>query len=126
MGTIKSVRDEGRTIDGTFRKVFMRIGRILFHLRRVQLAGCKPGKILVVKTHAVGDVLLTTPAIQAIRSRFPGAELHLLVCDQVRDVVETNPNIDEIISFDSRLIVRRVLSDWIRIVRKIIFIRIRR
>jgi len=93
----------------------MRMAHIAFHLRRVRLDGFQPGKILVVKTHAVGDLLLTTPAIRAIRRRFPDAELHLLVCDQVRNVVETNPDIDEIISFDARLIVRRALSGWIAI-----------
>lgn len=119
MGTIKPVTAGSHTVGRAFRNMFMRMGRIIFHPRPIQLNGYRPGRILLVKTHAVGDVLLTTPAIRAVRRRFPGAELHLLVCDQVRNVVDTNPDIDKIISFDSRLIVQGVLSDWMRLIRRL-------
>ena len=35
--------------------------------------------ILAIRLDAIGDLLMTTPALRAIRRKFPQAELHLLV-----------------------------------------------
>jgi ADP-heptose:LPS heptosyltransferase len=65
---------------------------------------CPPRKLLLVKMHAIGDLLLATPTLRAIRRRFPEAEIHLLVCDQARPVVANSRDIDRTVCFSAHLI----------------------
>ena len=54
-------------------------------------------KILVVRFSSIGDVLLTTPVLRAIKTRWPGSHVALLTRDRFAPVVEGNPHVDEII-----------------------------
>ncbi len=56
--------------------------------------------ILVIRTDRMGDVILTTPSIKALRQHFPDAKISVLVAPATRELVEGNPNIDEVIVFD--------------------------
>jgi heptosyltransferase-2/heptosyltransferase-3 len=56
-----------------------------------------PKRILFFRLGAVGDVLLTTPAVKKAKELFPGAEIHYLVEDKAAPVLENNPYIDRII-----------------------------
>ncbi len=56
--------------------------------------------ILIVRTDRVGDVVLTTPAILALREAYMGAKISILVSPQTRDIIENNPCLDEIIIDD--------------------------
>ncbi|MDD3375481.1 MAG: glycosyltransferase family 9 protein [Candidatus Omnitrophica bacterium] len=58
--------------------------------------------ILVVRTDRIGDVVLTTPAIQALREAFPNARISILVTSQTRAIVDSNPYLDEVIVYDSK------------------------
>ena len=54
-------------------------------------------KILVVNVNWLGDVLLSTAALRALRKHYPTARLACLVPPRCRDVLQGNPYIDEII-----------------------------
>lgn len=54
-------------------------------------------KILIVRTDRMGDVILTTPAIKALRKAYPLAHLTILITPATRDLVEGNPYLDEIL-----------------------------
>jgi heptosyltransferase I len=54
-------------------------------------------KILLVRLRLIGDVVFTTPAIRALRRRFPDGHLAYLVEPEAAPVVEGNPNLDEVI-----------------------------
>jgi len=54
-------------------------------------------KILLVRLRQIGDVIFTTPAVHALRRRFPDAHLTYLVEPAASPVIEHNPHIDEII-----------------------------
>src|SRR4030095_16468347 len=54
-------------------------------------------KILLIRLRLIGDVVFTTPAIGAIRRRFPGARITYLVEAPAEPVVLHHPGIDEII-----------------------------
>jgi heptosyltransferase-2 len=60
----------------------------------------KHSRILVVRTDRVGDVVLATPLIRALRSTFPHAHLAALVRPYTRDVLLHNPHLDEILVDD--------------------------
>lgn len=59
-------------------------------------------KILVIQQKMIGDVLTTSILFEALRKKFPGAQLHYLLEDHTLAVVENNPNIDQIVIFDRR------------------------
>ncbi|TAM39813.1 lipopolysaccharide heptosyltransferase II, partial [bacterium] len=57
-------------------------------------------RILVVRTDRIGDVLLSTPVIKALRKKFPQAYISMMVSPYARDIVEGNPYLDEVILYD--------------------------
>lgn len=63
-----------------------------------------PQRILLVKTHAIGDTLLTTPAMRGVRKNFSRAYIALLTGKSSAVIVKRNPDIDEIISFDEAIL----------------------
>jgi len=57
-------------------------------------------RILIVNVNWLGDVLLSTPAIRAIRESFPDAYIGCMVTPSVKEILEDNPDLDEVIIFD--------------------------
>ena len=55
-------------------------------------------KILVVRLREIGDVVFTTPAVHALRARFPDARLTYLVEPAAAPVLSANPHIDELLT----------------------------
>ncbi len=56
-------------------------------------------RILLIRFGSLGDVVLTTPVIRAVREAFPDAYIAMLVGDRSADIVSENPRLDEVISF---------------------------
>jgi heptosyltransferase II len=59
-----------------------------------------PKRILIIRPDAIGDVVLTVPAILAIREKFPEAHIAVLMSDYTRDLLAGHPAINEIIHDD--------------------------
>ena len=57
-------------------------------------------KILVTRTDRIGDVILSLPAIKAIRKAFPDAYIAVMVQPRIDDILKGNPHIDEVIVYD--------------------------
>ncbi len=57
-------------------------------------------KILLIRTDRMGELLLTTPAMRAVRQSFPEAKITIVVKPTSADVVEGSPYVDSIIKFD--------------------------
>ena len=55
-----------------------------------------PKKILIIRRDNIGDLVCTTPAIAALRKRFPSAEIGALVNSYNADVLRGNPNVDHV------------------------------
>ena len=68
-------------------------------------------KILLVRMRLIGDVVFTTPAIRAIRRRYPDAELTYLVESAAAPVVRHNPHLTRTIVVPHRRGWRRVQDD---------------
>jgi ADP-heptose:LPS heptosyltransferase len=56
-------------------------------------------KFLIVRFSSIGDIVLTTPIIRAIHTKFPNAEIHYVVKKEYQIVIESNPYIDKIHPF---------------------------
>ena len=59
-------------------------------------------RILVVRTDRVGDVILTTPVIAALKEAFPQAHLAVLISPATRELLKDNPYVDEILEDDRK------------------------
>jgi heptosyltransferase-2 len=57
-------------------------------------------RILIVRTDRVGDVILSTPVIKALRDAYPGAYLAMVVRPYTKVIIEGNPYLDEVILYD--------------------------
>lgn len=57
-------------------------------------------KILVVNTKFLGDLILSTPGLSALKEKEPDAEIVLMTRNGYETTLENNPNINRIIPFD--------------------------
>ncbi|MBK6384935.1 MAG: glycosyltransferase family 9 protein [Chitinophagaceae bacterium] len=53
-------------------------------------------KFLIIRFSSIGDIVLTTPVIRCLKKQVPDAEIHFLVKDSFRSIVQHNPYIDKV------------------------------
>ena len=56
--------------------------------------------ILVMRLYFVGDMLLATPVLEALKTRFPEASLAVLLKKRARVVLDGNPHVDDVLEYD--------------------------
>jgi len=56
-------------------------------------------KILLVELFKIGDLLVATPVIEALKRAYPHAELDVLVLPSTATILENNPHVNKIISY---------------------------
>lgn len=78
-----------------------------------------PQKILVLKTGAIGDVLMTTPFLRALRKRFPKAHITYYVGNWSKEVLANNPNIDVVQGFDESIMLRKKIMSAYSLIKAI-------
>ncbi len=61
-----------------------------------------PKSVLVIQLRQIGDVLLCTPAVRALRQRYPGARVCFVAEPIPARVLSENKNIDEVIIRDPK------------------------
>ncbi len=59
-------------------------------------------KILIIRLSSLGDVLLTTPVLRALKQKYRTSEIHFLVKPQFADAVRFNPNVSMIHEYDPK------------------------
>lgn len=59
-------------------------------------------RILIVRAGAIGDTLMATPLIRAVRRTFPDAHLAFLCSSAARDVLAHNPHLDQLFALAYR------------------------
>ncbi len=57
-------------------------------------------RILIIRTDRIGDVVLSTPVIKAVREKYPSAYIAMMVSPYTKEIVEGNPYLDEVIIYD--------------------------
>ncbi|KPJ58378.1 MAG: hypothetical protein AMJ42_03385 [Deltaproteobacteria bacterium DG_8] len=68
-------------------------------MNRVRTA---PEKLLIICPNWVGDMVMATPALKAMRQCYPHSSISLLVRPYIRLVIEDLPYYDRIIEFDAK------------------------
>lgn len=59
-------------------------------------------KILVIRLSSIGDIILTTPVLRALKRKYPDAVIHYLAMDTFKDAISGNPDVDKLILFEKR------------------------
>ncbi|MFH1282073.1 MAG: glycosyltransferase family 9 protein [bacterium] len=78
-----------------------------------------PKRILIIQIKQVGDVLLTTPVIKALRDEFPSAEIDFLVNKNSSQILLNNHNLNKILVYDDRNALMNIINvrnrkyDWV-------------
>lgn len=54
----------------------------------------EPKKILLLRLSAIGDIVLTTPLIRALRQRFPHAQIDFVIKKNFAELVKHNPRLN--------------------------------
>ena len=77
-------------------------------------------KIVLIKMERVGDLVLSTPAIRAIREKFPSSRISLIINPYTKEIIEKDPGLDEVIVYDRKSALRslRAKIHFIRDLRK--------
>jgi heptosyltransferase-2 len=56
-------------------------------------------KILIINLGGIGDLLLSTPALRALKETYPGAKISLMAVPRAYEVVKGLPYVDEVVKF---------------------------
>lgn len=59
-------------------------------------------KILIIQTAFIGDIILTTPVVEVLAQEYPGVEIDFLTIPRSKNLLESNPNINNLIIFDKK------------------------
>ncbi|MFZ5515788.1 MAG: lipopolysaccharide heptosyltransferase II [Candidatus Zhuqueibacterota bacterium] len=59
-------------------------------------------KILIVHTAFIGDIILATPLIEAVKDRFADAQIDFVAIPATANLLETNPFLREVIVYDKK------------------------
>ncbi|OGC78399.1 MAG: hypothetical protein A2145_01740 [candidate division Zixibacteria bacterium RBG_16_40_9] len=74
----------------------------------------EPKRILIIQLRRIGDVLMCTPVIRALRQRYPQCHLAFLTEEESKAVLLTNPNLNEVIVWD-----KNKYKNWLYVLKKI-------
>ena len=101
----------------SFRKYLLRVLAILIFDKKLPDFGSRQDvrKILFIRIDRIGDLVLSTPALKAIKKAYQHAKLVVLSSPSNCSLLFNNPYIDQIIVYDRR----NKLKDRIKIVRQL-------
>ena len=114
--TLQSAKMRNNHSKETIINIVAKFLRVLFPHKPLPVA---PTSILVLKPCCLGDVLLATPAIAALKWRFPNAEIDVAVGRWSRAVLVNNPHIRSLIDCETVGQGRYTLGDVWRLARKL-------
>ena len=79
-------------------------------MEKAGTAAAELSNILVLQLCPIGDTLFGTPALRALRARFPRARISVVTWASNRDILAGNPHIDRIVAVRGTLRLPRVLG----------------
>ena len=73
---------------------------------------------MIVRTDRIGDVVLTTPALKALRVAYPEAKISILLAPVTRDIIDGNACVDQIL-VDDRAGEHRGLLGFMKLIHQV-------
>lgn len=90
-----------RLADPALGVAFFIFQALTLGLLRSRRLPARPQRLLVVRLDTIGDVLLSEPAIAALKRRFPRARLDLVCGGAGRAVLAGNPHVDRFVLYNA-------------------------
>ena len=86
-------------------------------LKKISAKPGGPKKILIIDNAKIGDLICATPVFRSLKANFPDSHLTVLVIPRVREILQHNPRIDQLIthSFNKK----KNLSDVWGLIKKV-------
>ncbi len=75
-------------------------------------------RILIVQTAFIGDVILITPLIKAVRSLYPKAVIDAMVVPVCAQLLQNNPHLNSVISYPKRKNALQTMLQMIKLLRQ--------
>ncbi|MCB9882854.1 MAG: glycosyltransferase family 9 protein [Planctomycetes bacterium] len=72
-----------------------------------------PGRYLLVRLSAIGDVVFALESVAALRNLDPGARIDWLVEDRIRPLLESHPDLDRVLVYPRREFARCAVRPWL-------------
>ncbi len=80
-----------------------RLGRLGRSMPPLTPATFAPQRILVIRTDLMGDVILSLPAVHALRRAYPAAQIDMMVLPANVGVIKQDPAITRIVTYDPNI-----------------------
>jgi ADP-heptose:LPS heptosyltransferase len=61
-----------------------------------EIPDLKGKKILMIRLSSLGDILLATPLVRALKAKFQAGSIDFVVKEQYRDTLKFNPHISNL------------------------------
>lgn len=68
-----------------------------------------PQRFLVISTTGIGDTLMSTPALRALRESFPRSDIHFVVYSTRRELILGNPHLNRVFIYRNNIFSRILL-----------------
>ena len=65
-----------------------------------KVSNISPNRILIIQTAFLGDVILTLPLLQKTKNLFPESKIDFITIPASRNLLETHPDINELLIYD--------------------------
>jgi len=91
---------------------------LLFWIRPKPVNKEQIQRILLIKMERLGDLVLTTPAIHALRQHFPQSTISMIVNSYSREIIEHDPHLDEVYVYDAQGL-HKTLKGKIQFIKKL-------
>src|SRR5258708_13302907 len=95
--------ERGREVKQLLRTLILALVRLygipgaLRAARKARQEVSQTPRILLVRPDHLGDLVLTTPVLDALRSHLPAPHITMMVAPRPRDVVARHPELDQLI-----------------------------
>ncbi len=93
-------------------------GQFAFLLKNRRMPA-EPKKIAIMRSGGIGDVLMSTPLVKAIRLQYPNAHITYIVGKWSQDAIKTNPNVDAVMTYDDDIIFKQKKEDVKKLIARI-------
>ena len=84
--------------------------------KKLEFPPVKIKNVLIIRTGYIGDVIMILPILKPLKELFPDAKITLLTSSKAKEVLENNPYIDEILTYDAFWFypkgVKRAIADY--------------
>ena len=66
--------------------------------------------ILIIRFSSIGDIVLSTPLVRALRKRFPEARIDFVIKQEFAELMQTNPHVTTVYVYDKQSGMRGLLA----------------